>query len=293
MELVKRNIKMFFSDKGMFFTSLITPIILLVLFFSFLGKIYVDSYLNMMPEGIEIDSSLIHGLVGGQLLSSMLAVCCVTIAFCSNLLMVQDKVTGARKDLTVAPIKKSILSLSYYIASFLSTLIICFVALLAGFAYLAFVGWYLSFVDVLKIMLDVVLLVMFGTALSSLVNYPLFTSGQGSAVGTIVSSGYGFICGAYMPIASFSPILQNILSFLPSTYGTSLLKNHCTDSTFKALLDEGVPKEIIETMSNFLDCNIYFFDHQVSILVMYLILIGSTLLLVGLYIFINKRAKRV
>ena len=29
--LVRRNVKMFFKDKGMFFTSLITPIILLVL----------------------------------------------------------------------------------------------------------------------------------------------------------------------------------------------------------------------------------------------------------------------
>ena len=29
--LIKRNIKLFFKDKGMFFTSLITPVILLVL----------------------------------------------------------------------------------------------------------------------------------------------------------------------------------------------------------------------------------------------------------------------
>ena len=30
--LIKRNIKLFFKDKGMFFTSLITPAILLVLY---------------------------------------------------------------------------------------------------------------------------------------------------------------------------------------------------------------------------------------------------------------------
>ena len=32
INLTKRNIKVYFSDKGMFFTSLITPIILLVLY---------------------------------------------------------------------------------------------------------------------------------------------------------------------------------------------------------------------------------------------------------------------
>ena len=36
--LIKRNIKLFFKDKGMFFTALITPGILLVLYATFLGK---------------------------------------------------------------------------------------------------------------------------------------------------------------------------------------------------------------------------------------------------------------
>ena len=37
--LVWRNTKLFFKDKGMFFTSLITPLILLVLFVKFLGNL--------------------------------------------------------------------------------------------------------------------------------------------------------------------------------------------------------------------------------------------------------------
>ena len=41
--LVWRNTKLFFKDKGMFFTSLITPLILLVLFVTFLGNVYRDS----------------------------------------------------------------------------------------------------------------------------------------------------------------------------------------------------------------------------------------------------------
>ena len=41
--LIKRNTKLFFKDKGMFFTSLITPAILLVLYAVFLGKFYSQS----------------------------------------------------------------------------------------------------------------------------------------------------------------------------------------------------------------------------------------------------------
>ena len=42
--LVVRNIKMYFKDKGLFFTSLITPIILLVLYVTFLAKSFKDTF---------------------------------------------------------------------------------------------------------------------------------------------------------------------------------------------------------------------------------------------------------
>ena len=42
--LIKRNTKLFFKDKGTFFTSLITPLILLFLYVCFLGDIYRDSF---------------------------------------------------------------------------------------------------------------------------------------------------------------------------------------------------------------------------------------------------------
>ena len=42
--LIRRNVKLYFKDKGMFFTSLITPLILLVLYGTFLGNVYEDSF---------------------------------------------------------------------------------------------------------------------------------------------------------------------------------------------------------------------------------------------------------
>ena len=224
--IIIRNTKLFFKDKGMFFTSLVTPLILLLLFVTFLGNVYRESFQNIIPKGIEVPDSLIEGFVGGWLFSSLLAVCCVTVAFCANMLMVQDKVTGARRDFTVSPVKNSTLAISYYCSTAITTLLICFVALVACFLYLKQVGWYLSAEDMLFTALDVLLLTMFGTALSSVVNFFMSTQGQISAVGTIVSAAYGFVCGAYMPISQFSEGIQKVLSFLPGTYGTSLLHNH-------------------------------------------------------------------
>lgn len=290
--MTKRNVKLFFKDKAMFFTSLITPMILLVLYMTFLAKVYRDSFAAAVPDGLELDAKLVNGMVGGEILSSILAVCCVTVAFCSNLLMVNDKVSGARKDLLISPTKKSTFALSYYVATLFSTLIISVVATVACFVYVACQGWYLSFVDVLLVFLDVFLLTMFGTALSSCVNVFLSTNGQASAVGTIVSAGYGFICGAYMPISSFGTGLQTVLGFLPGTYGTSLLRNHALAGVFREMAKQHYPTDVIEKIKDSVDCNLYFFENKVSIGAMYGILIGSIVLFIGIYILINYLKNR-
>ena len=290
--LVKRNSKLFFKDKGMFFTSLITPIILLVLYATFLFDVYKDAYVASIPQNVNLDEKIINGAVGGQLLSSLLAVCCVTVAFCANMLMVQDKVTGANKDISITPLKQSVLSLSYYITTVISTLLICLVAMIVGMIYLGYIGWYLSIFDIILITLDVFLLVLFGTALSSIINVFLSTQGQISTVGTIVSSGYGFICGAYMPISQFSDDLQRIISFLPGTYGTALLRNHSTRGAFEAMSEQNVPVEVINGLKDVVDCKITFFDKDVSIGNMYIILICSIVLLMGIYVFINSKLSK-
>lgn len=288
LALTKRNTKLYFKDKGMFFSSLITPVILLVLYSTFLKKIYDDSFRSALnAAGAKISDDVLNGCVGGQLISSLLAVSCITVAFCSNLLMIKDKTSGAIHDLTITPVRFGTLGFGYYLSTLISTLIISFCATAASFVYLAAVGWYLSAADVALLVLDVFLLTMFGTALSSCVNFFLTTDGQASAVGTIVSAGYGFICGAYMPISNFGEGLKNVLSFLPGTYGTSLLRNHILRGTFAEMKAQGFPTEVVDMIKESVDCKLDFFGTKVPTGAMYLILCASIVLLIAIYIGMN------
>lgn len=291
--LIKRNVKLFFKDKGMFFTALITPGILLILYASFLGNVYRDTFMTNLPEELPLAESVINALVGGQLISSILAVSCVTVAFCSNFLMVQDKANGTARDLRISPVSSATLSVSYYLATLLSTLLICFAATGMCLAYVAVVGWYMSFTDVLLLLLDVLFLTLFGTALSSVINLFLSSQGQISAVGTIVSTGYGFICGAYMPISSFGEGLQRIISLLPGTYGTALVRRHAMDGALTELVAQGVPDTVVESIRDALDCNLYFFGTPVAPAAMYGILGGAVALLVMLYILLHAVRRKV
>ena len=276
--MTSRNMKVFFKDKGLFFVSMITPAILLVLYVTFLANVYKES----MPDGLP--EKVVNGLVGGEVVSSMLAVICVTVSFCSNMVMVQDIISGANKDFAITPVKRPLLAISYFIATLAVTMLICFTAMFLCFIYLGATGWYLSAADVFLLMLDIVLLTLFGTALSSLVNCFISTQGQSSAVGTIVSAGYGFFCGAYMPIASLGVGMQKFLGLLPGTYGTALVRNHCMRGALQAVADIGAPAEVIEKIKDSVDCNLYFFGDKVSIAAMYAVLILTVILFVGLYV---------
>ena len=283
INLTIRNIKVYFSDKGMFFTSLITPAILLVLYSTFLANVYKDAFISAIPDSIEISSKLLNGLVSGQLVGSLLSVSCITVAFCSNMLMVRDKANGNIKDLIITPTDKKTLAISYFLASFISTLIVNLFALGLCLIYIAINGWFMNIIDILLIMLNVIGLTLFGCILSSLINSFLSTQGQISAVGSIVSSMYGFIAGAYMPMSQFGTGLRNALLFLPTTYATALMKNSVMESTFREL-SKIIPNNAINSLKESIDIRLIFNNNVVSISTMYLIVIITIFILFMLYI---------
>ncbi len=290
--LTIRNLKLYFKDKGLFISSLITPAILLVLYATFLSKVYKDSFVSSLPEGFNLSEDIINSTVAGQLVASLLAVSCITISFCSNLIMIQDKANSTIEDFTVTPLKKSILAFSYFFASLLSTLIITMATLIISLIYLRAVGGTLEFLDVLKIIGDVILITLFGSTLSSCINFFLSTEGAASAVGTIVSSMYGFICGAYMPINSFGKGLQNILSFLPGTYATSLIKYDVMKTSFDKMGEAGIPVEYLDGVKKSIDADFYFYDNLVPNYGKVLILIISIIIFLAIFVSFNIIQKR-
>ena len=287
--LTLRNIKLYFKDKMTFLVSLITPLILLVLFIAFLKSTYEDSILSII-QGFDLDQSLIDALTGGWLFSSVLATSCITIAFCSGM-MVIDKINRANIDFMVSPVKKSTLQLSYVLANLFSTFIITFVLLIVGLIYLACVGFYITFVDILLIVFGIIITSLFGTILANIIW--TFTHSQGvvSGVCTLVSALYGFICGAYMPISTMGQGMQYFVSLLPGTYATVLFRQGFLNSVLNRMR-ETLPQDMINGIASGFDVKMSFFGHDVSTLALILGISISTIVLLGVFLFINKFKKK-
>lgn len=289
--LVLRHTVLFFKDKGRFLTALITPIVLIVLYMTFLGTIYYDS-LDSIVKYFDISQKTINAFVNGYLFSSLLAVSCVTVSFCSNMIMVQDKADHKVKDLLITPVSKTTLALSYFISTLIITMIINITALIACFIVLGTSHWVLPIQDIFYCVVDIFLLTLFGTSLSSIINYFLTTQGQISAVSSIVSAGYGFLCGAYMPISQFTPAVRTFIKFLPGTYGTSLIRNHLLRSLFTQLGTK-VPVDAMDVIHQSFDTSFTLMGHTVTQTMMYLIMIFTCVILLLIYISLNYKKKNM
>lgn len=283
--LIARNMKCYFKDKFLFFVSLITPMILILLFVTFLRSVYIDSFNSIFLQfGFVADSSVVDGLAGAWLLSSVMSVCSVTVAVCSNAVMVQDRIDGTVNDFAIAPVKSSTMSVGYFVANFCVTLIVMLCTLCVGCVYLAAVGWYITAGDFLMILVDTLCAVLFGTLLAGVLECRISTQGALSALSTLVSGVYGFICGAYMPLSQFSEGMRNVLCFLPGTYSVGMLRNHFMRGYIDALGQAGLDKVGQTALADSFDANLYVGGRQVPLWAMYVILLGSCAVLFAVYL---------
>lgn len=295
--LVSRNIKCYFKDKFLFFVSLITPMILLVLFATFLRSVYLSSFDSIfrLCGFVLKDRRVEEGLAGAWLLSSILSVSSVTVAVCSNAVMINDKIENSLNDFLVTPVKGATLSLSYFVANFIVTTIIMLVVLLIGFIYLAAVGWYISAVNVALIFADIICCVLFGTLLAGVFESFISTQGGLSALSTLVSSLYGFICGAYMPLSQFAEGVRNFLCCLPGTYSVGIVRNHFMSGYVEKLGELGLNEYGKKALMDGFDGNLYCGGTQVPVWAMYVIVLGTCAVLLAAYVaivLIKNRKKR-
>lgn len=288
--LVQRNIKLFFKDRALFFVAMISPVVLLVLFVTFLGSTYKNTFLNIISEfGASVQDGVIDGAVVAYLFSALLSVSCVTVAFCCNVMSIQDKINGVKNDFEVTPVKKTTVAFSYLVATFIVSMIICLIifAILLIMTF-AMGQFYFNFSDICFSLLIIAALCLFGAILSSIVCHFCSTQSQLGAITGIVSSCYGFLCGAYMPISQFSSGISNFISILPGTFGTSLLKNRLLSGYLAEMSSEGVPGGALDAIRHGFDLKLSFSGNEISINLMTIVLAVTIIISLALFVILNK-----
>ena len=94
-----------------------------------------------------------------------------------------------------------------------------------------------------------------------------------------------------MPISQFAAGIRGIISVLPGTFGTSLLKNHLLAGSLAEMQSSGAPGEAIDAVKSGFDLKLEAFGGDIKQTTMYLVLIGGIVVLFGLFVYLSTRKK--
>jgi len=229
MGLIKRNLLIYFKNRSAIIFSMLTPIIVLVLYILFLRGTLVRG-IESAAEAVKdfIDSNDIKSFTNGLLLSGILGSAMITVPYNTLSTVISDRETKVDYDLSATPIKRYQIILAYYFASAISAFLMTSAILTAGLALITFGAsegsMYLAASDVAFLYLIVLLGSMSATAIFMPIMVLFKNSTAVGAFMGIISAAAGFVIGAYIPLSEFSDSIQTFCNIFPATGITVLLK---------------------------------------------------------------------
>ena len=237
--LTKRNLLIYFKDYQSILFSMITPIIVFVLYLLFLKDTFVSPIKNA-TIGLEqwILDEDINMFVNGLLLTGILGTTMITVPYNCLITIVRDRDNKIDYDISVTPIRRNQIVLSYFTASALSAFIMAAIILTGGLCIMGAQGTlYLGGKDVAALYGITFLGAISATSLFMIVVLFFKTSSASGAFLGILSAACGFVIGAYIPISQFSEGVQTFCNVFPGSGITVLYRN----SLLNPLLDKMNP----------------------------------------------------
>ncbi len=265
MGLTKRNLLIFFKDKQSIVFSLLTSIIVFVLYLFFLKGTFVDaikSALNQVAglsnlvevEDIEMYSNL-------TLLVGILGSAMITVPFNCLTTVVKDRESRIDYDILATPIRRWQIVLSYFVAATLSAIILTGMILTVGLLILGSQGdMHMGLEDIVKAYGVVAIGSISATALFMIVVLFFKSSSASGAFFGMLSAAAGFVIGAYIPISQFSTGVQTFCNMFPASQITIILRNVLLNGTLDSIndsiggVDNGMFVETIKELFSFKAC---------------------------------------
>ena len=223
----KRNLLIYFKDVLAIFFSLLTSIIVFVLYLLFLKGTFVNA-LNDTMRGLEniVNSADIEMFVNGILLAGILGSAMITVPYTCLQTIVKDKEAGVDSDICSTPLKRWKIILSYFTASSICAFIMNSIILTVGLVVLNFMGdTHMTVANIAACYGIILLGSVSSTALFMVVMLLFKNSSTSTAFFGILTAASGFVIGAYIPLSQFSDGVQSFCNLFPASHISSMIKN--------------------------------------------------------------------
>lgn len=296
--LTKRNILIYFKDVLAIIFSLMTSMIVFVLYLLFLKGTFVDALTSTM-RGLEniVNSGDIDMFVNGILLSGILGTTLITVPYTCLQTIVKDKEAGVNSDICSTPLKRWKIILSYFVSAAICAFIVTGIILTVGLIVLNTMGdTHMGVIQIAQAYGIVLLGSVSSTALFMVVVLLFKNTSTCTAFFGILSAASGFVIGAYIPLSQFSGSVQSFCNLFPASHITSMIRNVLLSGIADSInndingLDNGAFISAIKDTFSF-NASSFGIDFQLSTSVLYVAII-ALISIAAMTVLYNKTYRR-
>lgn len=228
--LIKRNVLLFFKDWQSILFSLLTSIIVLVLYLLFLKGTFVSAIQSAMEQYPGLASMVpqkdIDMFANLFLLSGILGSAMISVPFSCITVLVKDRANKVDYDILSTPLKRGQIIFAYFVSAVLTSTLLTDIILAAGLIGIRMQGnMYLNASQVVKAFSIVALGSISASAIFMIIVLYFKTVSACEAFFGILSAASGFVIGAYIPISQFSNEVQTVCNLFPASQITIMLRN--------------------------------------------------------------------
>lgn len=279
LQLMKRNLKMYFRDKASVFFSLMGVIIIIGVYVMFLGKMMVDYTEDLVGTNSRY-------LMMSWIMAGVISVTTITTCNGAFGIMVEDIALKRMRDFKVSPIKRWQLVLSYVLSAMVVGLIMSILTLLLSELYIYVEGGkILSFSALTKVLGLILISVFSSSAMIFMIMSFIKSQNAYGTASSIIGTLIGFLTGIYIPLGNLPSGVQSIIKFFPLSHSGVMLR--------QVMMNEALPLEYLpDEFKIFLGVNFEIGGEFISnfIHIAYLFISGVIFYLIAIIIVSKKRS---
>lgn len=237
LALAKRNILCYFRDRSSVFFSLMSVIIVILLYLLFLRDMLIASNPPIDGMGRLIDAWVLSGILG-----------IIPVTTCAGALqtMVEDMVNGRNRDVLVTPMKASSIAGGHIISTFIVGMIMSSIALLLSVSYLGITGCPMSMTGIIVTAILMIPSALSGSIIMYAITARLRSTGAFSGLFVTMSVLIGFLAGIYMPMGTMPEGMQMVGVLVPASHMASMFRQSLAGEALNDVF-AGAPVETMET----------------------------------------------
>ena len=261
VDIMARNLRLFFRDRLNVFFSLLGAMIVFLLYTLFLGNLQTTSISAAFPQASAGD---VRAFVDSWMFAGIVALTAMTTSLGALAVFVEDAASGRFRDFLVSPLRRWQLVLGYLLSTVVIALIMTTLVLVVSLGYLFFVdGVAIGIPEIGRTLGWIALGCLAFAAMWAFIASFIRTTGAFAALSTIVGTVIGFLAGAFIAVGLFPETVRNVVNALPFAQSAMLLRREFTAETLSSLV--GGRQEAIDALRTYYGVTAFVGDWEVVV----------------------------